>query len=281
MKFYTVSQIVSSPRRRGSRVKTSVGMYGSRSPLPAHGMTGFTLVELAIVVVVIGLVIGGVVVGKSLLRSSEVMSITAEYSAYKQAIGNFNDKYQALPGDFAAASTVWSGITNGDGNGLVTVNISATRLDEQFLAWQHLQKAEMIKGNYTGTAGTAGVRDRVIGTNIPASQLNGAGWGLISVTLTDIAGGYTEIPYTAPDTAPNHVLWFGGNSVSGTVDSQKPVLTPIEALDIDKKSDDGLPGHGKIIAQANGGTGTCSSSATAYDTSSKSILCSLVFKTGF
>ena len=242
---------------------------------------GFTLVELSIVIVIIGLLIGGVVVGKSLLRSSRVMSITAEFAAYKQAISNFNDKYQALPGDFAAASGVWSGVTNGDGNGLIAVNISATRLDEQFLAWQHLQKAEMIKGNYTGTAGTAGVRDRVVGTNIPASQLNSAGWGLISVTLTDIAGGYTEIPYTAPDIAPNHVLWLGGNSVSGIVDSQNPVLTPSEALDIDKKSDDGIPRQGKIVAQANGTTGTCSSSATVYNTSAKLFYCALVFKTGF
>lgn len=242
---------------------------------------GFTLVELSIVVVIIGLLIGGVVVGKSLLRSSRVMSITAEFAAYKQAISNFNDKYQALPGDFAGASGIWSGVTNGDGNGLITVNISNTRLDEQFLAWQHLQKAEMIKGSYTGVAGSAGVRAREVGGNIPASQLIGAGWGLISVTLTDIAGGYTKIPYTAPDIPPNHVLWFGGDSVSGNTDYQNPVLTPSEALAIDTKSDNGLPRSGKIVAQANGSTGTCSSSATAYNISSTSTYCALVFKTGF
>lgn len=242
--------------------------------------SGFTFTELAIAVVIIGFIIAGILLGKSLLRSSKLRAVTAEAASYTQAIANFRDKYQALPGDFAAASGVWSGLTNGDGNGLITVNISGTRLDEQFLAWQQLAKAEMIKGSFTGVAGSAGVRDRVVGTNIPFSQLNSAGWGLISVTLTDIAGGYTEIPYTEPDMAPNHVLWLGGRSVSGTVDSQKPVLTPAESLDIDKKSDDGLPGSGKIIAQANGGTGTCSTSATAYDTSS-AITCSLVFKTGY
>lgn len=242
---------------------------------------GFTLVELSIVIVIIGLLIGGVIVAKDLLRNSRVMSITAEFAAYKQAMSNFNDKYMALPGDFAGASGVWSGVTDGDGNGLITDNVAGTRLDEQFLAWQHLAKAEMIKGSYTGVAGSAGVRARVVGENIPESPLTQSGWGLISVTLTDIAGGYTEIPYTAPDIPPNHVLWFGKNSVSGIVDSQQPSLRPSEALNIDEKSDDGLPGSGKIIAQANGGTGTCSSSATAYNVSSKSHLCSLVFKTGF
>lgn len=244
---------------------------------------GFTLVEISIVVVIIGLLIGSAIIGKSLLRSSRVMSITAEFAAYKQAISNFNDKYMALPGDFAGAQTIWGAtdVSNGDGNGLITNNLAGTSLGEQFQAWLHLQKAEMINGNYTGTNGTAGVRARVVGSNIPASQLGGAGWGLISVTLTDIAGGYTEIPYTAPDIPPNHVLWFGLDSVSGTVDSQSPALTPGEALAIDTKSDNGLPGSGKIVAQANGTTGTCSTSATAYNTSTKATFCSLVFKTGF
>ena len=244
---------------------------------------GFTLLELSVVMIIIGMLVGGIMVGKSLIRSSEVMAITSEFSNYKQAISNFNDKYQALPGDFAAAEAIW-GVTatdNGDGNGLITVNISATRLDEQFLAWQHLAKAEMIKGSYTGAAGSAGVRDRVPGTNIPVSELTSAGWGLISVTLTDIAGGYVEMPYTAPDMAPNHVLWLGMRSVAGTVDSQKPALTPLESLDIDTKIDDSFPGSGKVIAQANGGTGTCSSSATVYNISSSDLLCALVFKTGF
>lgn len=245
------------------------------------GNHGFTLVEISIVIVIIGLLIGSTIIGKSLLRSSRVMSITAEFATYKQAISNFNDKYQALPGDFSTASSILSGASNGDGNGLITNNLAGTNLREQFYAWQHLQKAEMIKGNYTGLEGSAGTRARVVGSNIPSSQLVGAGWGLISVTLSDIAGGYTQIPYTAPDVPPNHVLWFGLDSVSGTVDSQSPALTPGEALAIDTKSDDGLPRSGKIVAQANGSTGTCSTSATAYNSSSSSVLCSLVFKTGF
>lgn len=242
---------------------------------------GFTIIELSIALVIIGFIVAGIIVAEDLMRSSQLRAATSEAASYTQSIGTFRDKYQALPGDFAAASSVWSGVTNGDGNGLITVNISATRLDEQFLAWQHLSKAEMIKGNFTGVAGSSGVRDRVVGENIPASQLSNSGWGLISITLTDIAGGYTEIPYTAPDTAPNHVLWLGGRSVSGTVDSQKPTMTPIEAFHIDKKSDDGLPGSGKIIAQANGSTGTCSTSSTVYNSTVNKMLCTLVFKTGF
>lgn len=246
---------------------------------------GFTLIEMAIVVVLIAIIISGIVVTQDLLRNSQLRAVTSEVAQYTQAINNFRDKYQAMPGDFSTASGIWSGVTDGDGNDLITVNISAVRLDEQFLAWQHLAKAEMIKGNFTGVAGSAGVRDRVAGENIPTSQLSKSGWGLISVTLTDIAGGYTEIPYTAPDIPPNHVLWLGKGTISGIADSQMPPLTAKEALDIDKKSDDGLPRSGKIIAQTNISSGyftsTCSTSATAYNISSDRLNCSLVFKTGF
>jgi len=241
----------------------------------------FTLVELSIVIIIIGLLVAGIVIGRSMIRSAELRSVIAESASYTQAIASFRDKYQALPGDFSNASSVWSGVTNGNGDGLITQNVAAVRVDEQFLAWQQLAKAEMIKGSYTGTAGAAGVRDRMPGSNIPQAQLTNAGWGLISVTLADIAGSYITIPYTAPDLPPNHVLWLGGRSVSGTVDSQAPVLTPSEALEIDQKTDDSLPGSGKVIAQANGSTGTCSSSATAYNVSGSGNLCALVFKTGF
>ncbi len=257
---------------------------------------GFSLVEMSIIVVIIGLIIGGIITGQSLLRNYRVNSVIAESAGYVQAINNFRDKYQALPGDITNAQTLWGADTgcpttvkttarietcNGDGDGFITVNISGTRLDEQFRAWQHLANAEMIKGRFTGTTSSLGNRDRIVDTNIPKSQLNKAGWGIISITLTDIASGYNIIPYTAPDIAPNHVLWLGARSINATDDYQTPVLSPPEALSIDQKTDDGLPGSGKVIAQANGTNGTCSNSATAYNISSSNILCSIVFKTGF
>jgi prepilin-type N-terminal cleavage/methylation domain-containing protein len=252
--------------------------------------SGFTLVELSIAILIIGLLIGGVMLGQTLLRSAQIRSALSEYALYTQAIGTFRDKYMALPGDYSAATTTWgaagtcpasaaitSGTCNGDGNGLIVVNQSGTRIDEQFLAWHHLRKAELIQDAVSGYQGSVGTRDRVPGVNVPRSKLNTAGWGLISVTLSDLGGGYTQLPYTAPDTPPNHVLWLGGRSQSGTVDSTVAVLTTSEALDIDKKADDGIPTTGKILSQS---AGSCIS-AGAYNSTAAGLLCALVFKTGY
>ena len=263
---------------------------------------GFTLVELSIVILIISLLAGGVIVGQSLLRSSELRAAVSESARYKQVIKEFQDKYMALPGDFAGATSIFggsagtcpatyaapitSGTCNGDGDGLITVNSSSTRVDEQFLAWQHLAKAQMIEGSFTGATGSAGgARDRIPGTNVPQSKLKAAGWGLISVTLTDIAGGYTAVPYTAPDTPPNHVLWLGGRSASATADSVAHVLTTEEAIDIDSKIDNGLPASGMVVSQSVSlATSNCmdtGTTPTSYNAQSSGILCSLVFKTGY
>src|ERR1700712_5143764 len=86
---------------------------------------GFSLVELSIVLVILGLLVGGVLSGQSLIRAAELRSVTTEYQRYTTAVGTFRDKYFALPGDMNnAASFGWkdgagSSVANGDGNGQV------------------------------------------------------------------------------------------------------------------------------------------------------------------
>ena len=68
---------------------------------------GFSLVEMSIVVVILGLLVGTIISGKSLMRASELLSITTEYDMYKQAAKGFKDKYQWLPGDMPNATSFW------------------------------------------------------------------------------------------------------------------------------------------------------------------------------
>jgi prepilin-type N-terminal cleavage/methylation domain-containing protein len=65
--------------------------------------TAFSLVELSIVLVILGLLVGGVLSGQALIRASEMRSITAQANQYRAAIYSFRDKYFAIPGDMANA----------------------------------------------------------------------------------------------------------------------------------------------------------------------------------
>jgi prepilin-type N-terminal cleavage/methylation domain-containing protein len=238
---------------------------------------GFTLIELSIVIVVIGLIVGGIVIGKSLVRSARLRGALDECQRYKQAVGNFSDKYKALPGDFSGATALWSGTANGDGNGRITTQGSTGTYYEQFAAWQHLANAGMIEGYYTGVS-TSGTETRVPLTNIPGSQINGAGWGLTTILVGDSS---PDLPYVAGDLAPNTVLWLGGTSITGATNTQAPVLTSTEALQLDTKVDDGIPTTGKVVAQINPSGTACYNVSSQYDLTQTGLNCALVFKTGF
>lgn len=249
---------------------------------------GFTLLELSVVLTIIALIAGAIFAGKTILRAAEMRSVAGEAQRYTQAITDFVDKYHALPGDFAGAETLWGTSTdgcpggasyptetcNGDGNGHITDQTAAT-YNEEFRAWQHLANAKLIDGSYTGVTSSNRPNDITPGVNIPASHMKGGGWALLYVNNDP-----SNINYLSTDPLPGHVLWFGGKSNSGNI---IPLLRPSEALDMDKKYDDGRPNTGKILAIIAYGGGTACSSGSNYNivTHEGQNSCALVFKTGF
>ncbi len=247
--------------------------------------SGFTLLEMVIVIGIIGMLIGGILVGKDILRSAQLRAATSEMQNAIQNIKIFQTKYGALPGDMSNATAMWSSTANGNGDGRIVRQDSSGTYVEQFTAWQHLSRAKLMDGSFTGAAGSGGNMDRVPGSNIPASRIANGGWGLVSITIGDIANVGTiptagNILYVAGDIAPNHVLWLGGRSTVGTNNLQAPVLRGDEAEQLDRKFDDSFPGTGKIVVQVDGGS-ACYSSNTVYVTTSSNRTCALIFKTGF
>lgn len=116
---------------------------------------GFTLIEIAIVLVIIGLLLGGVLKGQELITSARVRNLISTQDGIKAAYFGFLDRYRALPGDYTAATTNITGVAataacgngNGNGNGRIeTVN------QENVLAWEHISKAGFINGTYTCAA---------------------------------------------------------------------------------------------------------------------------------
>lgn len=262
--------------------------------------SGFTLVELAIVIAIIGLVAGGVIGGQSLIRSSKVNKVLVDAHQYIDAKIQFRSQYGYLPGDFPSATRVWGkadgsanldtqcspvgtaspdGMRTCNGNGDGVISGQATggtgELFENFRAWQHLGAAKLITGNYTGinTGGTAS--GSTAGTNVPVGPLDNTAYFMwswsnsISDDGTFYAGNY------------NNTVTFGANAAAWP---DAGALTPTEAAGLDTKADDGLPGMGgirAIYASRTNCTSTTSSLTAKYVKSSSATACTLVFLSAY
>jgi prepilin-type N-terminal cleavage/methylation domain-containing protein len=117
---------------------------------------GFTLIEIAIVLVIIGLLLGGVLKGQELIQSARTRNLISTDDGIKAAFFGFQDRFRAYPGDYSQASFNITGIlvgSNGNGNGQIRSIASGDVIDEHIAVWEHLSKAGFINGNYTYSAG--------------------------------------------------------------------------------------------------------------------------------
>lgn len=226
--------------------------------LARPAQSAFSLVELSIVLVILGLLTGGILAGQSLIRAAEIRSVAAEYQRNASAINTFRDKYMQIPGDMSNAGRFWgyqagaptdgrdptcwaldhtspatsTATCNGDGNGRID-GITATNVYERYRMWQHLANAGLIEGTYTGVPGPASVWDTVAGSNTPRSKADGANWSCL---------------WTGPVTG-NPDLYDAdyGNNCEVRGNGSFAFLKPEEAWNIDTKLDDGRPAYGKLM----------------------------------
>lgn len=158
--------------------------------------SGFTLIEIAIVLVIIGLLLGGVLKGQELINSAKVKNLASDFKNTALFIYSYQDKYRALPGDDALAASHVTGATTATGslgNGRIDGKWdSVTNTDESFLFWQHVRLSGIATG-VTNTADTTGYTPR-----------NTAG-GIIGVTNSNAA---TDLPIAALKGA--YIICSGG-----------------------------------------------------------------------
>jgi prepilin-type N-terminal cleavage/methylation domain-containing protein len=110
---------------------------------------GFTLIEIAIVLVIIGLLLGGVLKGQELITGARVRNLISQQDGIKAAFFGFQDRYRALPGDYAAANVNIAGVTIvGNGNGRIEAGTGGA-IHEEILVWNHLTAAGFLNGSYT------------------------------------------------------------------------------------------------------------------------------------
>ncbi|MBL8510481.1 MAG: prepilin-type N-terminal cleavage/methylation domain-containing protein [Betaproteobacteria bacterium] len=141
--------------------------------------SGFTLVEIAIVLVIIGLLLGGILKGQELINSAKVKSMANDFRTVESALYGYQDRFKALPGDHAAADVQLTGATKATtpsgtvGNGQINGTWdSATGTDESCLVWQHLRFANLLSGPTTVdcTAGSAYLQKNADGGRVGISS---------------------------------------------------------------------------------------------------------------
>lgn len=219
-------------------------------------MRGFSLVELSIVLVILGLLTGGVLAGRSLIRAAELRSITTDVPRYNAAMYAFRDKYFELPGDMPNAVRFWGAQAGPVADGPQADCNNLTHLDpatdartcngngdrqltwqEAWRAWQQLANAGLVEGAYTGVPATSDPAFGAAGQNMPTSKAaKGTGFAYGWIGSVD-----SSSTWFFPGAYGNAMYWGGGQGV----DEGNRLLAD-EAWNIDMKMDDGLPGQGKM-----------------------------------
>jgi len=247
---------------------------------------GFSLVELSIVLVILGLLTGGILAGQSLIRAAELRKLSTEYGRNITAFNTFRDKYFAIPGDFREATRFWGRMTatadctssagissatatgscDGDNNGQIWDGAAANQSSERFQMWRQLALAGLLEGTYSGQAGSGGLNDHQPATNCPKAPVGQGCWSvLFRGVITDTAGSLFVGNY---GNAMGFLQGTGG----------APIISPEEMWNLDTKLDDGLPAKGRVWSNpvCTNATNAGDTNAT-YQLTSKSLICTPQF----
>jgi len=202
---------------------------------PNKKISGFTLIEMSIVLVVIGLIIGGVLSGRALIDTARKQAFLAQIEGYRVAVPAFEMKYDALPGDMTNATSYWSGTVDGDGDLKIgrSTPLTVFYRREKLLAWQHLALAEMV---FDAPEGVISGNSVYVGRNTP--EIKG-------IKGYDPANSIIELVYASR------------KAMNRTSLETRHIMTSEDAWAIDKKLDDGANGSGNIRVYDDWGSNTC------------------------
>lgn len=214
---------------------------------------GFTLIELSVVIVIIGLLVGGILVGRDLVKSAELRATIGQVDKYNTAVQTFKLKFNAVPGDIRQAEASSFGMFTmssatpvgyGDGNGLIEGGAAGgmNPVGETIVFWRHMFEAGFVDGTF-GAQGNSIL--------VPAS-------GLVTGTVTTVSQSLPPTQLTPENSfivfATNGLNYFSilpVNTITATPSYTYSAagITPINAFNIDTKLDDGRPNTGAIIAR--------------------------------
>lgn len=212
---------------------------------------GMSLLELTIVFVIVGLLYGGILKGQDMIENARLHAALQQVQTYQMATQLFMERYGALPGDYAAPSSLMKDLKGGNGNGVVEGE-GLEESSEAFLFWSHLAASQLITG--VQPQGKA-----LYGDGVPSAR---------------IGGGFT-VEHNA--VSQRQGLWLVLGQAHKT-QGNGALLTPRQAQMIDKKIDTGNPLSGSVRAEkGEGASGPCLS-GEAYDLTDTTPSCVVYFK---
>ena len=209
-----------------------------------YRQAGFTLVEIAIVLVIIGLLLGGLLKGQQVIASARLQGLIEQHNSVQAAYHAFLERYRQLPGDMnnsRAQQLIGTAVSNGvqfggDSNG----RIDEGNYQEASAVWHHLSAAGYIQGGFPGGAATE--TDYQAATAAPTNPFSGR---VLLAELDD----YLD----ASATPPARLAYVFGGGVAVDI---------LQELDV--KLDDGRPATGSIRATSTGRIGAASFGAMVY-----------------
>ena len=148
--------------------------------------TGFTLVEIAIVLVIIGLLLGGILKGQEMITQAKIKNVVNDFNGITAALNSYQDRYRALPGDDVNALSRWGvGVVNGNGDGqfgtagtdfynLTPASTAAAK--ENNLFWWHLRLAGFVGGSTAAASVSSVIQPANAANGIMGVQTTGMGF---------------------------------------------------------------------------------------------------------